>query len=557
MSSYTVNNKTVRQMLMRSAEKYPHNSAFMIKEEDKSISHITYRKFRSDVDALAAALLKGFNLKGKKIAVSGKNSYEWCLSYMAVLSGVGILVPIDKDLSGEEIANILNMGDIDALIADNEVTEKVLKSVHSLNKKPVLICSEKRDKDSVIPLKVLLEKGYEFLGEGFVLPDESEIDPHSLAVLLFTSGTTGVAKGVMLSNFNLCSDLEAISDIVNVESDDVSLSVLPLHHTYEAIAFLMLISKGGCISFCKSFKHLLRAFSEYKPTVFVSVPLILEKIHGRIISVMEKEGKLKKARLFSVVSSAVSEEKRRKIFSEIHSFFGGRLKKIIVGAAALQKNVADDFEMFGIPVIIGYGLTECSPIVICNSDKERTSDSIGKPIKNTEVRIVRSDENGIGEIHVKGPMVMLGYFNNKEETDRVMDEGWFNTGDLGYRDKNGNYHITGRSKNVIVTNTGKNIYPEELEFYLSKSPLVAECLVYSTENDIITAEILPDSEEVKRKAKKDDATEKEIFNLINDVVKAINWKLPSYKRIKKLIIRNSEFNKTTTHKIKRNNQGKS
>lgn len=546
--------RTVRQMLLRSAEKYPDNNAFLVKKDGEGIVPVTYKKFKKDVDALAAALLNVLNLRGKKIGVSGKNSYEWCLSYMAVMSGVGILVPIDKDLSGEEIANILNMGKVDALICDNEVAEKVLKSIHSIDEKPILIGSEKREKDSIIPMQVLLEKGYELLTSGYDLPEESQIMPHSLAVLLFTSGTTGVAKGVMLSNDNLCADLDSVSEFVKIGSDDVSLSVLPLHHTYESIAFLMVISKGGCISFCKSFKQFLRAFNEYKPTVFVCVPLILEKIHGRIISTMEKEGKLKKARLFSVVSSAVSVEKRKKMFAEIHSFFGGRLKKIVVGAAALQKNVAEDFEMFGIPIIIGYGLTECSPIVICNSDEERTPDSIGKPIKNVEVRIVRSDENGIGEIHVKGPMVMLGYYNERKETERVMNDGWFNTGDLGYRDKNGNYHITGRSKNVIVTNTGKNIYPEELEFHLSKSPLVAECLVYSTENDIITAEVLPDAEEVQRKGKKENPTEKEVFEIINDVIKAVNRKLPNYKRIKKLVIRDSEFNKTTTHKIKRDNR---
>ncbi|MBQ8502888.1 MAG: AMP-binding protein [Clostridia bacterium] len=551
MNSENINKpRTIRQMLISSAEKYPENNAFLIKKEEE-IFPVTYKSFKADVDALAAAFLKVLGLRGKKIAISGKNSYEWCLTYMAVMSGVGILVPIDKELTGQEIANILNMSKADAIICDNEVAEKILKNIHSIDNRPVMISCEEREKDSLIPLHVLLQKGYELLSQGFCLPEEGQIMPQSLAVLLFTSGTTGVAKGVMLSNDNLCSDLAAVTDSVEITSEDRSLSVLPLHHTYESIAFLMVICKGGCICFCRSFRYLLRDFGEYQPTVFVSVPLILEKIHSRIISVMEKEGKLRKVRLFSVVAPTIRYEKRKEIFSDIHTLFGGRLKKIIVGAAALQKNVAEDFELFGIPIIIGYGLTECSPIVICNSDTERTPDSIGKPIKTVQVKIVDSDEQGIGEIHVKGPMVMLGYYNNRDETEKVMRDGWFNTGDLGYRDKNGNYHITGRSKNVIVTNTGKNIYPEELEFYLSKSPFVKECLVYSIETDIITAEVLPDEEEVKQKAKKDDPTEKEIYAIINDVVKSVNRKLPSYKRIRRLVIRNNEFDKTTTHKIKR------
>lgn len=543
--------RTLRAMLENSAKNYAEKDAFLLKNDGGEICGVKYKNFKSDVDALAAVLLGELDLRGKKIAVCGKNSYEWCLTYMAVVSGVGVLVPIDKELNDEEIANLINTGKVDCFVGDRKSVKKVLLAKEHIGTMPTLICSEECECEQAFSLHELINTGYDLLNGGFSLPDESQIMPDALAVLLFTSGTTGVAKGVMLSNNNLCSDLAAVCESVNITSDDISLSVLPLHHTYESIAFLMVIFKGGCISFSKGFKHILNEFDLYKPTVFVSVPLILEKIHGRIISAMEKEGKLKKARLFSVVSSAVSEEKRRKIFSEIHQFFGGRLRKIIVGAAAIQKNVAEDFELFGFNLIIGYGLTECSPIVICNNDKERTTDSIGKPIKDVEVKIVGADAQGIGEIHVKGPMVMLGYYNNKEETDKVMKDGWFNTGDLGYKDKNGNYHITGRSKNIIVTSTGKNIYPEELELQLMKSTLVAECLVYSHDDDVITAEILPDMLEVKRKIRKDEPDEKEVYSLINDVLKSVNRKLASYKRINKLIVRQSEFNKTTTHKIKR------
>ncbi len=548
--SYTDRPETIRSMLIKSAEKYAERDAFLL-DTKQGVFSVKYKKFKSDTDALAVALLEILNLKNKKIAICGKNSYEWCLSYMAVMSGVGVVVPTDKELSGEEMANILNMGRIDAVICDNQSAKKILSVIHRIEKRPVLISCEEREKDSLIPLKFLLQRGYELLAQGCSLPSADEINPDSLAVLLFTSGTTGVSKGVMLSNSNLCSDLEAVTHSVEIKEDDVSLSVLPLHHTYEAIAFLMMIYKGGCISFCKGFRYLVYDFAQYKPTVFVSVPLILEKIHRRITEKIEKDGNQKKLKLLSLVSTAVSEDKKRKIFEEIHALFGGRLRKIIVGAAALKKNVAEDFELFGVPVIIGYGLTECSPIIICNSDRERTTDSVGKPVKGVEVRIENKDEKGIGEIYVKGPMVMLGYYNNEEETSKVLSDGWFKTGDLGYKDRQGNYHLTGRSKNVIVTSTGKNIYPEEIELSLYKSPIVKECIVYSERDDVITAEILPDKDEIMQKLKKDNLTEEEIYTATDSVVKAVNRKLPNYKRINRLIIRDREFNKTTTQKIKR------
>lgn len=551
--SYAGRPETILSMLIKSAEQYAERDAFL-SDTKQGVFSVKYKKFKSDTDALATALLEILNLKNKKIAICAKNSYEWCLSYMAVMSGVGVVVPTDKELSAEEIANILNMGRIDAVICDNQSAKKILSVIHRMEKRPVLISCEEREKDSLIPIKFLLQRGYELLAQGYTLPSVDEINPDSLAVLLFTSGTTGVSKGVMLSNRNLCSDLEAVTHSVEVNENDVSLSVLPLHHTYEAIAFLMMIYKGGCISFSKGFRYLVYDFSRYKPTVFVSVPLILEKIHRRITEKIEKEGNQKKLKLLSIVSTAVNDNKRKKIFEEVHNLFGGRLRKIIVGAAALKKNVAEDFELFGIPIIIGYGLTECSPIVICNSDKERTTDSVGKPVKGCEVRIENKDENGIGEIYVEGPMVMLGYYNNEEETKKVLSEGWFKTGDLGYKDRKGNYHLTGRSKNVIVTSTGKNIYPEEIELLLHKSPVIKECMVYSEKDDVITAEIFPDTEEIMGKLKKDKPTEEDIYTVTDSVVKSVNRKLPNYKRINRLIIRDREFNKTTTQKIKRDNR---
>ncbi|MEE1322110.1 MAG: AMP-binding protein [Acutalibacteraceae bacterium] len=548
--SYGNSHETLRGMLIESAEKYADRDAFLL-NTGQGVFPVKYKKFKSDADALATALLGILNLKNKKIAICAKNSYEWCLSYMAVLSGVGVVVPTDKELSAEELSNILNMGGIDAVICDNRSAKKILSVIHSIEKKPILIGCEEREKDSLIPLKFLLQRGYELLAQGYTLPSCEQINSDELAVLLFTSGTTGVSKGVMLSNRNLYSDLKAVTHSVEVNENDVSLSVLPLHHTYEAIAFLMMIYKGGCISFSKGFRYLVYDFAQYKPTVFVSVPLILEKIHRRITEKTQEEGKQKKIKLLSLVSAALNDDKRKKIFEEVHALFGGRLRKIIVGAASLKKNVAEDFELFGIPVIIGYGLTECSPIVICNSDNDRTTDSVGKPVTGVEVKIENKDENGIGEIHVKGPMVMKGYYKNEDETQRVLKNGWFNTGDLGYIDKSGNYHLTGRSKNIIVTSTGKNIYPEELELMLYRNPTVRECIVYSKQDNVITAEILPDYDKIKLKLKKDTPTENDVLDILCEAIRSTNKKLPAYKRINRFVLRETEFSKTTTHKIKR------
>lgn len=555
MSDSILKNKpaTIRQMLRASALKYKNNTAFIIKNERDEASAITYDTFLKNTDALAVALINDLKLKGKKIGICGKNSYWWCLSYMAIMSGAGIVVPIDKELSGNEFASIINTGRLDAVICDSEAAEKFYESLRLMQKPPLIILSESGNYNNAVLLSELIESGERLLADGTALPDENEISPSAVAVLLFTSGTTGTAKGVMLSNDNLCSDLAAVCDSVEITEQDVSLSVLPLHHTYEAISFLMVIFKGGCICFCPNFRQLTRCFQQYRPTVFVCVPLILEKIHKRIISNIEKEGKKHLTQLLSLLSPAISEKKRKSIFSDIHYFFGGRLDKIIVGAAALRKNVAENFELFGFRVIIGYGLTECSPIVICNSDTERTPDSVGKPVKGAEAVIVNADENGIGEIHVRGPMVMTGYYNNPEETEKVLKNGWFNTGDLGFIDEKGNFHITGRSKNIIVTATGKNIYPEELEQILMKSPLIKECLVYSPDDSIITAEVLCDEAELKHHLKSNSPTENEIYSAVNDFIRGVNRKLPSYKRIKQLIIRKNEFTKTSSHKIKRNN----
>ena len=369
--------------------------------------------------------------------------------------------------------------------------------------------------------------------------------------MIFTSGTTGNPKGVMLSNRNLCSDLYLVRSNINASERDRTLSVLPLHHTYETIAFLMMLYCGGSIAFCGGIRYLSKSFRVFSPTIFVTVPLIFEKLHGRIISQIEEKGMRQKFRLASIVSGAMNDDKKQKLFSSVHDFFGGRLRKIIVGAAAVQTSAVQDFELFGFKVIIGYGLTECSPIIICNCENDRTADSVGRPLGEVQVKIDCPDEKGVGEILVKGPMVMKGYYKNEKATKEVFSDGWFCTGDVGFCDKNGRYHITGRRKNVIVTKNGKNIYPEELEAKLLKNPVVSECVIYCEKGDIISCEIFPNVEVIAKKLRRNNPADEEIKAVINESVRSVNRVIPSYKRIKKVTVRKDGFDKTTTHKIKR------
>ncbi len=541
------NPENLRELLLYSEENYRDRTAFLLKDEEGKLKTVTYEKFRSDADCLAAAL-SDLGLKGKKIALMGENSYEWCLSYMAVAGAVGVIVPLDKELPKEELENIISFAQIEGIICDKKTSTKALSATHFTSKEITVICTD--NINNTLFFGDLLRKGEELLkGDGDYFYENADKD--KMAVLLFTSGTTGMAKGVMLSHYNLCSDLICVSKSVKIEKEDVSLSVLPLHHTYEAIAFLMVIWSGAAVSFCKSIRTLRDDFSFYRPTVFVTVPLMLEKLHRRIMGEIDSKGKRKKFQMVSVVSGALSEEKKKKLFSDIHSFFGGRLKKIIVGAAALQQSVAEDFSLFGIPVIIGYGLTECSPIVICNTVENITFDSIGKPLEGVEVKIIDRDKRDIGEICIKGPMVMLGYYKNKIATDQVLIDGFLHTGDLGYKDKNGNYHITGRKKNVIVTRNGKNVYPEEVEYYLMKNAVISDCMVYAENDLIVSAQIIPDEEEIRKKLKKNDLTKNEIDKAVTEAVRATNRKLPSYKNVKKVTVRTKDFIRTTTHKIKR------
>lgn len=541
----------LKELLLESERKYKERPAFLLRDGEGNKKSITYERLKRDVEALGTTLIYEMDMRNKSIAIIGENSYEWCLSYLAVTGGVGTAVPLDKEMPLEELENIIGFAEAKCIICDGKRAELFKKSMYIKSLGIKLICIE--NKEGTIFFEDLLRKGKGLLESGSRDYLSRTIEAEATAVLLFTSGTTGMAKGVMLSHKNLCSDLACVSERIRV-SREIALSFLPLHHTYEAIAFLMVISVGGAIAFCNSPRKLKEDFAFYSPTVFVTVPLLLEKLHKKIMNSIEEQGKRKKLQFFSVISPAVSEEKKRKIFRDIHEFFGGSLNKIIVGAAALQKEVAEDFTAFGIPVIIGYGLTECSPIVICNKPEALTCDSIGTPLEGVEAKIINPDEKGIGELCVKGPMVMKGYYKNQEATEKVLKDGFLHTGDLAFKDKNGNYHIAGRIKNVIVTKNGKNIYPEEIEYYLLKSPVIADAMVYAEKDGILSVQIIPDKEEIAKRLKKTAPDTTEIHKAVIEAVRSTNRKLPSYKSIKKVTVRAGDFIRTSTKKIKRDEE---
>ena len=539
------------------AKRFPLKTAFKVKEENGRIINISYKKFYTDILTLASSLCKTLALRKTKIAVAMKNSYKWCVSYFAVLASDNVCVPLDRELIAEDFVHLINFGEIEAVFADEKATSLLLSVKDRLPQSLKIITDSSLGGEGVVSFEELMEIGKdELLSDLYCLTEYKSAD--ELSVLLFTSGTTGLAKGVMLSDRNICSNVNSVREIVDISEKDSTLCVLPLHHAYQSVVMLMMLSAGGSISFSESVRHTASDLLLYKPTVFVTVPLMLEKIHRKIMREAEGKGligrSLTSEKALKLVSKISNTDLKRKIFSSVHSALGGNIRMIITGAAKMNEDIARDYNAFAIPVIIGYGLTECSPIAICNRSSDIREDSIGKPIPGAEAKILNPDSDGIGEILVKGPMVMLGYYKNEEETKRVLRDGWLYTGDLGCCDNNGYYYITGRKKNVIVTKNGKNIYPEEIEYYLDASPYITESLVYAEgdEDERVSAVVVPDIGKIKRKMKKGKISDEDVYSFLKKEINEISKALPSYKAVRSFTVNKEGLKRTATHKIKRN-----
>lgn len=557
--------KNLKDMIEQSSTMFAEKIAFNIKCKDNTYKGIKYSEFKNDIDALGTALLD-LNLKNSFIAVIGENRYEWCVTYLSVVNGVGVIVPLDKELPNSDLENLLNNSNANAIVYSGRLFHDRLKELS-----PKLISIkyyinmdiEEHENDSFLSFKCLVKKGRELLNSGNKDYIDSEIDENALSALIYTSGTTDFAKGVMLSHKNICSNIMSVCSSLYIDSSDSVLSILPLHHTYECTAgFLVMIYNGVTISFNEGLKYIAKNLQETKPTLLISVPLILENMYRKIWTHAEKNKSLKiklKFGLFisNLLYNVFKIDIRKKLFKQILDNVGGRLRLVISGAAAIDPKVSKGLSNFGITIRQGYGLTEASPIVSVNRDEIFRDDSAGLPLPGLDVRINNPDQDGLGEIIVKGDSVMLGYYKNDAATKAVLRDGWLFTGDLAKMDEKGFIYITGRQKNVIVTKNGKNIFPEEVEAYINKSPYVLESLVTGKEDEktgetIVSAQIVPDMEAIKAKLKMDsDPSAEVVYKLIKSEIKSINRNMPLYKRVIDINIRETEFVKTTTKKIKR------
>ena len=581
---------TLKDMLQGSAELFRTNPAFWVKNKrGGEYKAVNYELLKHDVDSLGTFLIK-MGLEGQRVAVMGQGCYEWIVSYLAIINGTGIVVPIDKELSGDEIANLLKAGDCHTIFCTRQECKK-LKGIKEIDNLIVMEFYGDRtdineevevpvfDPDTyrnmilegeaeqryigVYSFRAILKEGEKLLEEGSRAFIDHEIDPDAMSVILFTSGTTGNPKGVMLSHRNITTNIMDVCRICQVYESDKTLSILPIHHTYECtLGMLLVLYRGASTAFCEGLKYITQNMKEAQNTFIIVVPRVLEMVYDGILKGVAKQGKEKtfaRALKINKTLRKAGINVSRKLFSSVLNALGGKLRVVITGAAALNPDILRAFEDFGITVLQGYGMTECTPLIsgtpgIAPKERYIKAGSVGTVVDKGEIKIIDKDENDIGEILFRGPNVMLGYYNMPEETAKVIEpDGFMHTGDLGYVDKNGWLYLTGRKKNVIVTKTGENVYPEEIEDVIGGYPTIEECMVFAYDDngeETVGIQILPMEENVKQKIGHE-PTEEELVDFFTDLVKEFNLKLPPYKRIKSVFVRKEDFVRTTTRKVKR------
>ena len=555
--------KTIKEIFERSTEIYANKEFILEKFNPKGeFEEITYKKFGEDVIALGTALTNKYNLKGERIVIVSETTYEWYVSYMAALCGAGIAVPTDKELPANELENIIKRSRASIVIYSERMKDSIKKIADDLPgvKYFAEMYSDDKLNGRYVGLDTILSEGKELVAQGDDSFMKIEIDPEEFKVLIFTSGTTSQSKGVMLCNRNLAENINAVSAYVRLYPTDRLFSVLPLHHTYEStIGFLLPMANGCSIAVCQGLKYIVPNLKETKPTAMLAVPLLIENLYKKINASIEKGGKAGLVNSMIHVTNALKPlgiDIKRKVFNEIYENLGGNLRFIVSAAAPIDAKVGKWVQDIGIMFLQGYGLTETAPIAALTPEYDSKVGSAGKPVICADIKINNPNENGEGEIWIKSKTLMLGYYENEEATNEVMHDGWFNAGDIGYLDDTGFLYITGRTKNVIVTQNGKNIYPEEIELLLGKVEEIKECMVYGkqlNEDDkelTITVKVIPNYEKIEEKYGKE-LTEEKIYDIIWNEIKQVNRKLTSYKAIKRLEIKKDEFEKTTTMKIKR------
>ncbi len=542
----------LKDMLEKTANKNSTKTAFKVKDNDGKIVNKTYIDFKNDVQSLSTKLME-MGMQNQRIAVMGKNSYLWAISYLAATI-IGIVVPIDKEASKENVKEFLNVSNSKAIIADDKYLNEIFEFKSELKNETMLIDMQNTSKYT--NLSDLIADGKKLIDEGNSEYENIKINPDEMKILLFTSGTTGNSKAVMLSHKNICSNIVSIASIVKVDNSTKVLSILPLHHTYECtIGYLLVVYGGGTICYCEGLRYITKNIQEYQPTFILCVPLLLENVYKKVIKTLKSSLPEKYTKDESKIIDNLPFYLKGIVKKKVKKSLGGKIKTFIVGAAAIKPELVEVFFKLGIKVLQGYGLTECSPLVAGNNDFYYKAASCGMPIPNVEYKIDNPNDEGVGEIIVKGPNVMLGYYENEEATKNVLKDGWFHTGDLGYVDDEEFLYISGRSKNMILTKNGENIYPEEIENILNDDDLIEESLVIGTSNgkdDVqVKAKIFPNIEAIKEYLGNKFPTKEEISKILNEAVKKANEKLPNFKHIKSFKIMDEDFERTTTNKVKR------
>lgn len=557
--------KDIKEIVYNSAKKYADHIAFIIKHQEgknKTYENITYKTFLEQINSLGTKLYE-MGLKNKRIAVVGRNRYEWVLAHLSNLLGGIISVPLDKDLPIDELESSLIRSKADAVFFDEKYIEKIeeIKARNNTNLKEYICMSKLTGYKDIHTLK---DEGKKLLDEGNKEYISAKINENEMNILLFTSGTTSKSKAVMLSQKNIASNVYAMQRVEGIYDTDSNLAFLPFHHIFGSTAMIMMLACGVRTSFPDGLRYVAQNLKEYEVSVFVGVPLLVEAIYNKVVKEIEKQGKTKLIKIATKISNFLLKfhiDIRRKLFKQIIDQLGGKMRFVVSGGAPLDPKVEEGFIDLGIRVVQGYGLTETAPVICAENDFKTRIGSIGVPMENDTVEIVNKDENGIGELRVKGPNVMLGYYENEEETNKVLKDGWFYTGDLGYMDKDGFIFITGRQKNMIVLKNGKKVFPEEMETLVNRIDLVEECMVFgmpdeNDKNDIkLSVKVVYSKDEVKEKY--GDISEEEIRNIIWDRIKnEVNTTVPRYKHIMNMILTDQELIKTTTKKVKRNEEMK-
>ena len=555
--------KDIKELIYNSAKTYANNIAFIVKHQEgknKTYENITYKMLLEQINALGTKLYS-MGFKNKRIAILGRNRYEWALGHLTSLLGGIVSIPLDKDLQIDELESSLMRSKADAIYFDEKYIEKIeeIKNRNNTNVKEYICMSKLAGYKDINTLK---EEGQKLLEEGNKEYISAKIDENAMNILLFTSGTTSKSKAVMLSQKNIASNVYAMQRVEDIRNTDSNLAFLPMHHIFGSTCLIVMLACGARTSFPDGLRYVAQNLKEYEVSVFVGVPLLVEAIYNKVVKEIDKQGKTKLIKNAIRVSNFLLKfhiDIRRKLFKQLIDQLGGKMRFVISGGAPLDPKIQKGFIDLGINVAQGYGLTETSPVIAAENMYKSRTGSIGVPMENVTVEIVNKDDNGIGELRAKGPNVMLGYYENEEETNKVLKDGWFYTGDLGYIDKDGFIFITGRQKNMIVLKNGKKIFPEEIETLVNRIDLIDECMVFGMpdevdKNDVkLSVKVVYNKDEVKQKY--GDISFDEIRNIIWDRIKnEVNTTVPRYKHIMNMILTDKELIKTTTKKVKRNEE---